>query len=392
MSGTLASALTAELQAPDPFPVYRRLREEVPVAWNEAGGYWVLSKHADVAAVSNDTETFCSRQGILTFEIGVEYRSPPTIMHTDPPDHTRDRKLIEPGFRPSIVRGLEQAVRRRVTSMIGEVDPSAPVDFVDALAVPLPLQVISELLGIPAGDWPRFFRWSEAAIPGANDWSAETRAALQAEMVEYLVATARSRRRSPGIDLISILAGVGENGDRLTDAELAMFSVQLLVAGNETTRNLLSGGMIALADHPEQWDRLTSEPSVIPLAVEEMLRWTTPVIYFMRTATRDTTIRGTTIAQGDPVVLLYASANRDPDEFGPTADRFDVTRTPNRHLAFGFGAHFCIGAALARLEARVVLQELTARFSAVRPAGTVERTNSPIIAGIRHVPLAFTAR
>lgn len=392
----VAKALTAQLLDPslyegDPHPYLARLRAEAPVAWNGEAGFWALSRHRDVLEVSRDHQRFCSGKGILVFEIGVEYPTPPTMMHTDPPEHTRYRKLVQPGFRPSFIRSLEPSVRARARALIEKIEPGSPVDFVTAVSVPLPLQVISDLLGIPEEDWGRFFEWSEAAIPGATDWPEDKRQALHEEMVAYLLEATRRRRGDPRDDIVSELANATVDGDSLTDAELAMFLVQLLVAGNETTRNMLSGGLVALAADGNQWSRLVGDPSLVPTAVEEMLRWTTPVIYFMRTATRDTEVGGEHISAGDPLVLLYASANRDERAFGPTAGAFDVGRDPNPHLSFGFGAHFCIGAALARLEGRVLLEELLARFSALEPAGQVERTASPVIAGLRHAPLAFKA-
>jgi cytochrome P450 len=188
-----------------------------------------------------------------------------------------------------------------------------------------------------------------------------------------------------------VVGQVEVDGRRLTDEELVMFLNQLLVAGNETTRNAMSGGLAALARNPEQWQRLVDDRSLIPTAVEEVLRWTTPVIYFMRTATADTEIRGVPIAAGDPVVLLYASANRDEDQYGPTADRFDVGRTPNHHVALGFGTHFCLGAALARLELRILLEELVDRYRGIEPGGDVVRTPSTIIAGITSSPVVLSA-
>ena len=201
-------------------------------------------------------------------------------------------------------------------------------------------------------EWRKFFDWSEASIPGATPMTDEERGQLMAEMHEYLLSMTRARRGDPRDDLISVLANVEIDGEHLTDAELVMFLNQLLVAGNETTRNMVSGGMWALATNPDQWQRLVAVRSLVPTAVEEWLRWTTAVIAFMRTATADTVVGGVDVKAGDPLLLLYASANRDEDEFGPSADRFDVGRDPNHHVAFGFGAHFCIGAALARLEGR----------------------------------------
>ena len=226
------------------------------------------------------------------------------------------------------------------------------VDVTGALAVPLPLQLIAQLLGLPPGDEERLFRWSEAAIPGATDWPEDERMTLLGEMTTELLGLAAARRAEPHDDVVSMLAACSEDGESLTDAELGMFLIQLLVAGNETTRNAISGGLVALAEHPDQLHRLAADRALLPTAVEEVLRWTTPVTSFMRTSVTDTELGGTPIAAGDPLLLVYAAANRDEAEFGPTADTFDVGRTPNHHVALGHGPHFCLGAALARLELR----------------------------------------
>ncbi len=386
--------LDPEFYAGDPFPLYARLRAEVPLARNEEVGFWVASRHADVVTISRDPETFCSGRGIMVFEIGSEYATPPTMMHTDPPDHTRYRSLVQPGFRPSFMRALEDGVRRRTVALVDRIEPGIPVDVVAELTVPLPLQVISDLLGVPEEEWPRFFRWSEAVIPGATDWPEDERAALSAEMVTYLLAAASDRRANPRDDIISELGAAEVDGDRLTDAELAMFLVQLLVAGNETTRNMMSGGLVGFADAPGQWSALRQRAGstgnrAVPIAVEEMLRWTTPVVSFMRTTTRPVELAGCRLGEGEPVLMLYASANRDEAVFGPGAERFDAGRDPNPHVAFGFGPHFCIGAVLARLEGRILMEELLARFASVEAAGPVVRSASPVIAGVRSAPLVF---
>ncbi|MGD0392195.1 MAG: cytochrome P450 [Acidimicrobiales bacterium] len=389
-----APLLDPEFYAGDPFPLYARLRAEAPVARNDALGLWVVSRHADVIAVSRDPDTFCSAKGIMVFEIGAEYASPPTMMHTDPPDHTRYRGLVQPGFRPSFIRGLEKSVRARTRALVAAIEPGEPIDIVSEVAVPLPLQVISDLMGMPEDEWPQFFRWSEAVIPGATDWPEEERQALSAEMVTYLLAAAADRRAHPGEGIISELGAAEIDGDRLTDAELGMFLVQLLVAGNETTRNMMSGGLLGFAGEPGEWAALRSRastPRALPIAVEEMLRWTTPVVSFMRTTTRPTELGGRQLGPGEPVLMLYASANRDESVFGSSADRFDSARDPNPHVAFGFGPHFCVGAVLARLEGRVLLEELLSRFESVEPAGPVIRSASPVIAGVRSAPMVFGA-
>ena len=396
-AGRPGEALAARLTDPqlylsDPHPLYARLRAEAPVAWNAELGFWALARHRDVNGVENDPATFCAGRGILVEEIGTTYASPPTMMHSDPPVHTRYRRLVQPGFKPTVVRALEPVIRARTKALVARLDPEKPLDVVALLSLPLPLQVISEILGVPDDEWERCYEWSEAVIPGATDWPEERRAQLQGEMVEYLVGAAKDRRARPRHDMLTQLAQAELDGEQLSDDELGMFLVQLLVAGNETTRDLISSGLLAFADHPGQFERVVASPELVPSAVEEMLRWSSPVVSFMRTATRDTEVGGVEVTEGEPVLMLFASANRDEDVFGPDAGDFDVGRRPNPHLAFGQGNHFCLGAALARLEGRVVLEELTERFASVARAGEVERSTSSVVTGVRRALLSFSAR
>jgi cytochrome P450 len=373
-----------------------RLRHEAPLAWNATKGFWAVARHADVLEASSDPSRFCSSKGILVDEIGTTYDTPPTMMHADPPEHTRYRKLARPGFTNAVVRGLEPMVRERtgrlLDALVTKAADGAAVDVTAELAVPLPIQLIASLLGLPEGDEQRLFRWSEAAIPGATDWSDDERMALLGEMTVELLGLAATRRAEPRDDVVSMLAAYEEDGETLSDDELGMFLVQLLVAGNETTRNSISGALVALAHHPDQLTRLADDPTLLPIAVEEVLRWTTPVTSFLRTAAADTTLGGVEVTAGDPLLLLYASANRDEAEFGATADRFDVGRSPNHHVALGHGPHFCLGAALARLELTVVLEGVAERWSSLEEAGPVVRSGSSIIAGIRSAPLRMQAR
>jgi cytochrome P450 len=321
--------------------------------------------------------------------------------------HTRYRRLVQPGFRPSMVRLMEAGVAAKAAALVAGIPAGEAVDIVASVTVPYPLQVICELMGVDGEQWPRFYEWSEAMIPGNIELAPEAREAMLAEMFGYLYGVAETRRAAPAGDLISALVRAdasavheasGEGGtahgeigpdDRLSDLEMSMFMIQLLVAGNETTRNLLSGGLATMAEHPEQWAAMRADRSLVPGAVEEFLRWTTPVVSFMRTATRPTVIRGQAIAEGDPVLLLYASANRDEEVFGPDADQFRIDRHPNPHLSFGFGPHFCLGAALARLEAKVMLNQLLDRFATLSSGGAIKRGPSPVIAGVRKAPLIF---
>ena len=386
-----ARVVDPALYETDPHPLFAALRAEAPVAWNEERGFWALTTHEEITKVEGDHETFCASKGILVDEIGTTYPSPPTILHSDPPAHTRYRRLVQPGFKPSVVKALDPVVRARAEALVSHLEPGEVVDVVPLLAVPLPLLVISEMLGVPEEDWERCYEWSEAVVPGAVDWPEERKQALMAEMVDYLVGATKARRAEPRQDVLSELALAELDGEQLSDAELAMFLVQLLVAGNETTRNLIAAGLVALAERPDQYARLREDPTLVPSAVEELLRWTSPVLSFMRTATRPTELRGVLIAEGDPLLMLFVSANRDEKVFGPDAGVLDVGRRPNPHIAFGFGNHFCLGAALARLEGRVVLEALLGRFAGLEVAGAVERTGSHVVAGMRKAELRFGA-
>lgn len=375
--------------AGEPHDHLAQLRAEAPVAFDSTYRVWVLSGYPEVMAASRDPKTFCSGKGILLNEIGADYAAPPTMMHTDPPDHTRYRKLVQPAFSRSAVEKLEAGIRARARAAVDRLVLDEPFDVVAELAVPFPLQVIADVLGVPDGDWPRFYEWSEAAIPGATDLSEQQTTEMMIQMMAYLLGIAADRRFNPRDDVVSHLATVESDGDRLDDHELAMFMVQLLIAGNETTRNALSGGLVAFAEDPDQWQGLRQDPRLLDTAVEEILRWTSPVVYFLRTTTRPVKLGGRSIPADAPVMLLYMSANRDELEFGSTAGRFDIARSPNNHLAFGFGPHFCLGAALARVELRVMLETLLSRVSHIETAGPVARSMALVIAGVRQAPLVF---
>jgi cytochrome P450 len=382
-----------ELGVDDPVALYAELRARGPLLWNATQGFWVAPRHAEVMAVSTDSETFCSGRGILTFEQGAEYTTPPTMMHTDPPAHTRYRSLVQPAFGRREVRTLDESVRAAATVLVDRLPLGEPGDVVEPLAVPLPVQVIAKVLGLPEDRWDDVWAWSEASIPGTEIHADRERAAaLHDEMLAELMRLVAEARTAPKADVIGRLATTELDGDRLTDDELTMFLNQLLVAGNETTRNTISGGLVALAEHPDQWARLVADRSLVAGAVEEILRWTTAVIYFMRTATKDAVLGGVPVAAGEPVVMVYASANFDDAEFGPSADRFDVGRSPNHHVAFGFGAHFCLGAALARLEVAAVLDALLDRgITRLELAGRVARSASNVIAGVTRAPMILHA-
>lgn len=381
----------------DPHAAFRRLRREDPLPWYPgAGGAWCVLKHADVMTVSRDPQRFTSTRGVQLGQVDSGERPlgvPPSIVEMDPPRHNQHRKLVIGAFTPGATKLQETTIRQIARECLDAIEPGSVLDLVDAVAVPLPMYVIAEMLGVPRSDRSRFKRWSDAMIAaGGGRRTPETDASV-GEMLGYFAAVLAERRRAPKDDLVSTLAFAEIEGEKLTDPEILMFCITLLAAGNETTRNLISGGSLLLMRNPEQKQRLLDEPALLPNAIEEMLRWWTPVQSFIRTATRETELRGKRIAEGDVLLLLYASANRDEEVWGEQADRFDVGRDHARlrHLAFGFGEHLCLGAPLARLEARVLFEELLARFPALTLAGEPEMLHSRLTHGIERLPVHFRA-
>ena len=378
-----------QFHAGDPFPAFRRLRAEAPVYWHPIPGFWTLTRHEDVVAVSRDPATFCSSRGILLSDIERPVMPRQSIIYIDPPEHAKYRKLVQPAFSPGRLRAIEDHITVTVRELVATIADNGPSDFIDAFAAPLPLLVIADMLGVPGSDRERFKRWSDAIIEAGTQPTAENMA-QSVELLEYFGGVIAQRRARPGDDLISVLVHSEIDGERLEEFDLLMFCMTLLVAGNETTRNLLSHGALALATYPEQRALLAREPSLMPRAIEEMLRWGSPVASFMRMATRDTELRGTPIREGDRLLMLYAAANRDDAVFGADAEEFRVERDASRHVAFGFGEHFCLGAQLARMEARIAFAQLLECFERWELAGTVERLPSLFMRGIVHLPLSLS--
>lgn len=377
---------------------FARLREEDPVHWYEAGGFWCVTRHADVREVSSQPRRFCSGRGTQLFQIPLARQGldisggtgVQSIIQMDPPEHNRHRKLVIGEFTPRIVRGMEMRLREIARESIAAVPAGAPVDFVDAIAVPLPMLVIADMLGIPRQDRARFRVWSDAMIEAGGGGLSESSSAALADMFTYLSETLARRRSDPRDDLLSTLLHAEIDGERLSEAEILIFGLTLLVAGNETTRNLISGGTRALLDYPDQLEKLLRDPALLPNAIEEMLRYVTPVRSFARCATEDCELGGKSIAKDDFLVLFYGSANRDAEIFGPDADEFDIERASARHhVAFGHGEHLCLGATLARLEARVMFEELLPRLPGLRYDGPVEPLSSVLINGVERMPVVF---
>ena len=379
--------------AGDPYPAFAELRAHDPVHRYEGpeGSLWALSRHADVLEASKDTATFCSGKGVMLTDLTRPMVTTDSILYLDPPEHAKRRKLVSPSLTVRRVAELEDRVRGIVTELLDGLDPTGEVDAVEALSMPIPLMVIAELVGVPREHLEDLRRWSDAMIDAASDFTEES-LALAAELFAYIDEVVRDRHAEPRDDLVSVLAHGTVDGEALSDLDINMFVLTLLVAGNETTRTLISNSLIALAAHPDQRAKLADDPGAIPVAVEELLRWEAPIMSFCRTATRDTSLSGVDIAEGDYVLLLYQSANRDEDVFGPTAGELDLTRSPNPHTSFGYAEHYCMGAGLARLEARVLFEELLRRWPGYEVAGPVERLPSRLVRGVAHLPLALQPR
>ncbi len=381
-----------------PHEAFRLLRQKAPVFWQKMGpndGYWAITRYDDVVAVSKDPATFSSyKGGTILRELSEEdLANTRTIMlNMDPPQHSKYRKLVSQGFTPRMTARLELRIRAATTEILDQVAERGECDFVRDIAAELPLVVIAELVGVPLEDRHMVFEWSNRLI-GFDDpefaESAEDGKLAAMEMWMYANKLAEERKKEPRDDLVSVLMTGEVDGEKLTEQEFDSFFLLLAVAGNETTRNLISGGMLALIEHPDQREKLIRNPALIPTAVEEMLRWVSPVSQFRRTATRDTEIRGQKIREGDKVVIYYQSANRDEAVFRDP-DNFDVERSPNNHLAFGIGEHFCLGANLARLEIRVMFEELLRRMPDIELAGPVRRLRSNFINGVKEMPVRFT--
>jgi cholest-4-en-3-one 26-monooxygenase len=315
------------------------------------------------------------------------------MLNMDPPLHTRYRRLVNKGFTPRMVRDLEANIHRVTDAIIDQVIEDGQADFVTDLSAELPLQVIAELLGVPHDDRHRMFEWSNRMV-GNEDPEYQTQAeeALIAatELYAYAAELFATKRIDPHADLMSVLTTVEVEGEQLSEMELELFFLLLTVAGNETTRNLMSGAMDTFFQHPDQWQRLRDDRSLLPRAVEEMLRFVSPVMNFRRTAMCDLTLSGTDIKAGDKVVFFHASANRDEDVFAE-ADTFDIGRDPNPHIAFGGGGpHFCLGANLARMEIRVMFEHLLDRMPDIGRRGDLQRLQSQFINGVKHLPVSFT--
>jgi cholest-4-en-3-one 26-monooxygenase len=354
-------------------------------------GYWGVFRYDDLFEVSRHPQVFGSHPTTMIKDTaGDDAGTGEIMLNQDPPRHTQLRKLVNRGFTPRQINALEPRIRERVVGILDAAAAKGTFDLVTDVAVEVPLQVIAELVGVPEDERHQVFAWTERMMsiddPEMGGSLEDARAAI-GEMFAYADGLAAERAGGDGSDLLSVLLRAEVDGDRLTPMDVDLFFMLLMNAGSETTRNLITGGMLALFEHPDQRERLRGDPELLPTGIEEMLRWVTPVTHFRRTARVDTELAGQKIRAGDKVAMWYSSANRDDTHF-PEPESFDVGRTPNEHVAFGAGGpHFCLGASLARLEARVMFEELLARMPELEPAGPLRRLGSNFINGIKSLPV-----
>ena len=387
------------------------LRKHAPVYWYDrpnVDAFWVITKHADIIEVARQPKQFLNAPRLLvsTKDQYIEggdmmFRH---LLNMDPPEHARYRDLVNRRFTPRAVRALESEVQEIATQVMDDLARThrngggmVECDFVTDVSMKVPLDVIAVLIGVPKEDRAQLFQWTNEAI-GSGDpefqqgaTPAETLERARVGLFNYFTNLVEERRKNPKDDLTSVLAAASMEGQQLPMFELLSYFLLLVVAGNETTRNATSGGLQAFIDNPDQWRMLQNNPALLRGAVEETVRWVTPVIQFARTAVEDYELHGQKIRAGDSMALYYPSANRDEDVF-PEPFKFDITRDPNPHIAFGIGEHFCLGANLARLELEVIFRELMKRIEYAESTGPLERLRSSFVGGIKHMPVRLKLR
>ena len=378
------------LLSPDFYADFDRLtawmRSEAPLYWDDETGIWGAASHELVSMMSREWHTFCSGKGSRPES------SVPSMINFDAPEHTKRRRLVGAGFTPRRVADHEPFLRRAVNTLIDNVIDDGKCDIVRDIATPLPMLMIGELMGLPSEDNDKLLHWSDLFATGGEEIRSEVEHAV-VEWNDYIMTKVHERRGGDGQDLVSLVVNAEWEGQRLSDIDVMFETMLVLVGGDETTRHVISGGVAALLQHPDQMARLRSDPSLLPTAIEEMLRWSTPVRNMNRTATTDVDVNGMRIREGDRVLLLYPSANRDERVFADP-HRFDVGRTPNEHVAFGaYGRHHCLGAPLARLELRIMFEELLRRLDHIElDTDHIPWRRGNFVLGPNSVPVTFTAR
>jgi pimeloyl-[acyl-carrier protein] synthase len=377
----------------DPYPVYAQLRSIGRIFWQDELRHWVVSRHSEAYAILRDSRFSANRSRWEGYQAAPGQRERSRMMtDVDPPDHTRLRNLVQQAFTPRVVEDMRSGVSDFADDLLAGMAGRGEVDLIKALAYPLPVLVIAALLGVPSEDRERFQRWSaemaDSVDPTTHGPGSEAGGEARNRLRRYLGGIAEQRRRQPKDDMISRLAAAQEQGDRLSKNELLDMCVLLLAAGHETTVNLIGNGLNALLDHPDELERLRARPELLESAVEEFLRYDSPVQMNSRVPTEDVELAGCTLRKGQMILILVGSANRDPEEFADP-DRLDVGRGTNRHLAFGRGIHFCLAAPLARMEAQVAIGRLLQRFPNLRRAGDPIRRPNPVFRGLATLPVSL---
>jgi cytochrome P450 len=383
-----------------PHDAFTLLRRDSPVHWFEPGrypGFWAVTRHRDVKDISLDYERFSSRGPVLlapltapTVEeslLGEGAGHSNTILSTDPPEHRDYRDIARPYFRPSVLRRLEDRVREISRTLLDQLAGKEQLDFVTDLAAWHPLRMLCEILGVAQRDERLLLRLSNEFIGNADpEFRRPKDAPAARDFGEYIIRLIADRRTTPRDDLAGVLARARLHGEPMSDLDTVLYLMIIAVAGHDTTRSAIAGGMLALIENPDQLSMLRDDPSLYGRAADEIVRWTSPVVHFLRTATEDCEVGGRRIRAGERLALFYPSANRDDEVFAdPFA--FRVDRSPNPHLGWGFGEHYCLGANLARMEIRVLLEEMVPRLESVRLAGRPEWMASRVICGPKHLPI-----
>jgi cholest-4-en-3-one 26-monooxygenase len=405
---------TLEVIGPDtfaesgyPHAAWKRLRQEAPIHWFDLPGgvgFWAVTKRDDIVWISRQPERFLNAPRLAIFEEGApvegERKLARHLLNMDPPEHAQFRNAASSWFTPRSIQRRHAEVQRIARDLLAEMAGDGSErsgDFVADFTAPLTLHVLADMLGVPRADWRLMFRWtnqiagaSDAEYSSSDDPIAGVEDA-QKGLFAYFTDLAAERRKAPRDDMVSVLANASVGDAPMPAFELLSYFLLLVVAGNETTRNAASGGLLALIENPGEMQKLRANPALVSSAAEEIVRWTAPVIQFCRTPIEDVEVRGQQIRKGDSMCLLYPSANRDEDVFADP-DVFRVDRKPNPHLGFGIGEHFCLGANLARLELRVIFDELARRLESVELAGPVERMRSSFLGGVKRMPIRYRLR
>ncbi len=371
-------------EIPQTYSWFEEMRTNRPVFQDEVMPLWQVFRYEDVLKVLTDYARFSSKPlGAFTGSFLED-----TLVTKDPPDHRKLRNLVNQAFTPRAVARLSDRITQITQELLDQVQPQGRMDIVSDIAFPLPAKVIAELLGVPSGDWDIFQRWArvDSSDPAAARQEGRS---MQGEMFDYFSRLLEERRRVPREDLVSALSVAEIDGERLSESELVRFCMLLLAAGQETTKNLIANAIVCFTDHPGAMERLTREPALMPMAIEEVLRYLPPVWFLFRQTRTEVELGGQHIPADQVVLAWTASANRDPAQFGDP-DRFDIQREPNRHLAFGHGIHFCVGAPLARLEARIVLPMMLEQLRDLqRVEGVPITVHTGIVFVIRSLPVTF---